>query len=61
MNRGRRDALRICYVCFEEFGVVLLLSVYTKNEQDDLSEAEKRECRELIARATASLRKGRYN
>jgi mRNA-degrading endonuclease RelE of RelBE toxin-antitoxin system len=59
MNRGRRDALRICYVYFEEFGIVLLLNVYAKNEQDDLTEHEKAQCRALIEQATNSLRGGR--
>lgn len=59
MNRGRRDALRICYVYFEEFGIVLLLNVYAKSEQDDLTEHEKAQCRVLIAQAENSLRSGR--
>ena len=58
MNRGRRDALRICYVYFEEFNIVLLLSVYAKNEQGDLTADEKAECRKLIAKASQSLARG---
>ena len=49
-NTGKRGAVRVCYVYFEEFGIVLLVVAYAKNERDDLAEADRKAVRELIRR-----------
>src|SRR5262249_45249325 len=41
-KRGKRNACRICYVYFEEFGNVLLVVAYSKSEKDDLTADEKK-------------------
>jgi hypothetical protein len=49
-NSGKRGAARVCYVYFQEFGLVLLVIAYSKNEKDDMPAAHKKAYRDLIAR-----------
>ncbi|MCH8921838.1 MAG: addiction module toxin RelE [Planctomycetes bacterium] len=46
---GKSGALRICYVYYEPFGVVLLVVVYTKSTKDTLSGEERSLFKQLIA------------
>lgn len=41
-GRGKSGAYRACYACFLENGVVVLAMVYGKNEQPDLTTAQRR-------------------
>ena len=41
-GRGKSGSYRACYACFLENGVVVLAMVYGKNEQSDLSMAQRR-------------------
>jgi hypothetical protein len=54
-HQGKRGALRVCYVYFAEYGIVLLVIVYAKSEKDDLSHAEKTTIRDLIERQEKEL------
>ncbi|MFV2067957.1 MAG: hypothetical protein ACC645_13370 [Pirellulales bacterium] len=54
---GKRGALRICYVYFERFYMVLLAIVYKKGEQDYLPEASKLAINSAISRIEAELEK----
>ena len=45
---GKRGALRVLYVYFEEYGHVLLVTAYAKNEDDRFSEADKKQVKFLI-------------
>ncbi len=56
-NTGVSGAARVCYVYFEEFGIVLLVIAYSKGEADDLSDAGKRAIRKLILETTSYLKK----
>ena len=47
---GKSGALRVCYVYFERFAIVLLVLVYPKSEQDDLPEAAKKRINQAIKR-----------
>ncbi len=49
-GRGRRGGLRVIYYWFPEPEVILMLMIYSKSEQDDLSVAQKRVIREMIER-----------
>ncbi len=40
--RGKSGGLRVCYVYFKKYGLVLLATVYAKNEESDLTAAQKR-------------------
>jgi hypothetical protein len=52
---GTRGAARICYVYFEEYGIVLLVLAYAKNEKDDLSESERSAIKQYIYKAKREL------
>lgn len=54
-GRGKRGALRVCYVYFAEWGTILLVVVYPKNEQDDLPDAAKKRINAAIKIITAEL------
>lgn len=59
-GKGKRGAARVCYVYFEEFGIVLLVVAYAKNEQDDLSPDDKRIIRDMIRREKEALEKRHF-
>lgn len=44
---GKSSGVRVCYVYFEDFSVVLLLVAYGKDEQDNISAAGKRAMKSL--------------
>mgnify|MGYP001112186511 CR=1 FL=1 len=54
---GRRGSLRVCYVYFEKYGIVLLCLVFRKAELDDLSDAGKRAVKKAIQRIEQQLQK----
>ncbi len=58
MSKTSRD-FRDVY--FEEFGIVLLVVAYAKNEQDNLSADDKRIIREMIRRERAALEQRTYH
>ena len=41
-RRGKSSGFRVCYVDFTEFGFIFLVAIYTHNEKDNLSPAEKK-------------------
>jgi hypothetical protein len=53
---GKRGAVRVCYVYFAEVSVVLLVTAYGKNVQEDLSEVEKRAYKKVIERIRKDLK-----
>jgi len=54
-KRGKRNACRVCYVYFEDFHAVLLVTAYAKGQKDDLSENEKASIKKAITRVHKSL------
>jgi hypothetical protein len=52
---GKRGALRVAFVYFERFAVVLLVTLYQKNEKGDLSKEEVKAINKLIARIETEL------
>lgn len=52
---GKRGALRVAFVYFERFAVVLLVTVFQKNEKGDLSKDDVKEINKLIARIKTEL------
>jgi len=54
-RRGKSGGLRVCYVYFEEYGIVLLVYVYDKREKDDLSAGERIAIRDFIRREKIAL------
>lgn len=47
-NRGKSGSARVCYVDFLIQETVYLITVYPKNEKDNLSKAEKNEIKKMI-------------
>ncbi len=60
-KKGKRNSCRVCYVYFEEFHTILLVMAYAKNRKDDLSEEEKRLCKQVISRIQRSLSSRHYH
>jgi hypothetical protein len=54
-NVGKRGALRVAFVYFERFAVVLLVTVFQKNEKGDLSREDVKVINNLIARIETEL------
>ena len=55
---GKSGAARVGYAYLEERGIILLLIAYSKDEKDDLSPAEKKAIRLLIARVEKEFESG---
>lgn len=47
-ERGKRGGTRVIYFAALAHGTILMLYVYPKNEQDDLSVAQKKALREVV-------------
>ena len=47
-HRGKSGSIRVIYVDFEVYEKIFLLTAYTKNKQDNLSDAECNELKQLI-------------
>ena len=48
-GRGKSGGARIIYYVVSRRGVVYLLDVYAKSAKEDLTDAEKKEIRKLVA------------
>lgn len=57
-NAGKRGSTRVCYVDFFIHKTVYLITVYAKNEKDDLSRAEQKQIKKLIDVLEKSIEKG---
>lgn len=47
-HRGKSGGVRVCYVDFVVKETIYLITVYSKNQKDNLSKEEKNEIRKLI-------------
>ena len=47
-NRGKSHCVRVCYTDFEEYEVVYLITAFTKDEQDNLTDNEKKALKKLV-------------
>jgi hypothetical protein len=54
---GKSGALRVLYVYFEQFGIVVLALVYAKSEADDISDAGKKHLNLLLGDIEFELRR----
>jgi hypothetical protein len=52
---GKRGGIRVCYVYYERFNVVLLVHAYAKSRKDDLTNKEKAAIRSVIIRIESHL------
>ena len=54
-NQGKRGSVRICYVDFAEKEIIYLITVYSKNEKDNLTKEECNQIRKMIEILEKSL------
>ena len=54
-QRGKSGSMRVCYVDFEEYKVVYLITIYTKNEKENLTQEERNNIKKLIRLLEFSL------
>jgi hypothetical protein len=47
-HTGKRGALRVCYVFFQEYSIVLLVTFFPKNQSSDVTAAERKEISKII-------------
>ena len=47
-HRGKSGSVRVCYVDFAEFEITYLITAFAKNEQENLTDAEKNVLRKLV-------------
>lgn len=47
-NRGKSGSVRVCYTDFAEYEVTYLITAFTKKEQENLSDNEKKALRTLV-------------
>ena len=59
-NRGKSSSVRICYVDYETYSQIYLITVYAKNEKDTLSKEECTAIRKLISMIEINL-KNKFN
>lgn len=56
-NRGKRGSIRVVYVDFMIFEKIYLISAYSKNEKDNLTQEERNSIRKLIQELEDELRR----
>lgn len=47
-NKGKSGSVRVCYTDFEEYEVIYLITAFTKDEQDNLTQNEKQMLKKLV-------------
>ena len=60
-GRGKSGSVRVCYVDFEEYTVIYLITAYAKKEKDNLTDKEKAVLKVLVKQLkeeAAERRKG---
>ncbi len=60
-NKGKSGSVRVCYTDFEEYEVIYLITAFTKNEQDNLTDAEKKVLKKLVKSLKDEAAKKRRN
>ena len=59
-NQGKRSSSRVCYVDYVIYETVYLITVYSKNEKDNLSDAECNDIKKIIGALEKQLQKGGF-
>ncbi len=58
-NSGKRGGSRVCYVDYVEYGTVYLMTIYAKNEKENLSKQECADIKKFIDLVEKGLKEGR--
>ena len=59
-DRGKSGSYRVAYAWYPQYGLVLLVSIYAKNEATDISADERQAIAALLRRQKSALEAGRY-
>jgi hypothetical protein len=59
VNKGKSHGLRVCYTDFEEYEVTFLITAFSKKEQDNLSDDEKKTLKKLVKTLKEEVAKNR--
>ena len=61
-GRGKSGSVRVCYVDFEEYTVIYLITVYAKKEKDNLTDKERAVLKTLVKqlKVEAAERRKKY-
>lgn len=57
-GKGKSGGFRVCYLNIEDHFILFLLFIYAKNEQENLSESEKGELKQLADAIKRKVRNG---
>jgi len=55
-NQGKSGSERVCYALFPKPGLVLLVTVFGKNDKDNLTAAERNAVKVMLAKYAAQLK-----
>jgi hypothetical protein len=56
-NKGKSGGARIIYIDFASYEKIYLVTVYSKNKKDNLSQAEQNELKRLIKSLESELKR----
>ena len=54
---GKRGGVRVIYYFYDERGLLMMLTVYAKSDQEDLSSKDKKAYRDLVDEIVTALKK----
>lgn len=57
---GKSGGVRVCYAVYPDYSVIVLAMVYSKRDKADLTPAERRDFREILARFGRLLVQGKF-
>lgn len=57
-HRGKSGSSRICYVDFNVYKTIYLITVFAKKDQENLNQAERNEIKKLITNLKNELKRG---
>lgn len=47
-GKGKSGSVRVCYIDFENYQIIFLITAYSKSEKDNLSQAERNNISKLV-------------
>ncbi|HTW93654.1 MAG TPA: hypothetical protein VMD30_02595 [Tepidisphaeraceae bacterium] len=59
-HRGKSGAMRVAYVYFPKYERIYLITLYTKEEKDNLTRGERNRYRQILGDLAASLERRRW-
>ena len=57
-NAGKSGSVRVCYVDFEKYDLIYFITVFAKNEKENLTKAERNQVKCVIEQIEENLKGG---